>query len=409
MMRGVWSEVGKLEKVLVHRPGSEIDRLTPSNREELLFDDILWLEKAREDHDTFSAALASQGTQVVYLQDLLAETLDLAPARKWLLEQTIDDRHLGVALSAPLREFLAEQESQKLAQILLSGLTRAEIESQLGAVASTVLARVETEDFILAPLPNHLFTRDTSAWIGRGVMLSAMKKTARRRETLNLQAIYRFHPDFSKSLTQFGAGLADTPASCEGGDVEVLSPTSILVGISERTSPAGFERLASRLLLDPSSSVEMVTGLLMPMERAQMHLDTVLTMVNRDTFYKYKKLGMLASVTARRGADGQISWQMHPEAKMHEVLAQAAGVSTANILQTPQSDSGAERGQWNDACNLLALRENVVTSYDRNWQTIDYLRSQGVKVLEVPSAELGRGRGGPRCMTCPLQRQAIEN
>lgn len=240
-------------------------------------------------------------------------------------------------------------------------------------------------------------------------MLSAMKKTARRRETLNLQAIYRFHPDFSESLTQFGAGLADTPASCEGGDVEVLSPTSILVGISERTSPAGFERLASRLLLDPSSSVEMVTGLLMPMERAQMHLDTVLTMVNRDTFYKYKKLGMLASVTARRGADGQSSWQMHPEAKMHEVLAQAAGVNTANILQTPQSDSGAERGQWNDACNLLALRENVVTSYDRNWQTIDYLRSQGVKVLEVPSAELGRGRGGPRCMTCPLQRQAIEN
>lgn len=152
MMRGVWSEVGKLEKVLVHRPGSEIDRLTPSNREELLFDDILWLEKAREDHDTFSAKLASQGTQVVYLQDLLAEVLDIAPARKWLLEQTIDDRHLGVALSAPLREFLAEQESRKLAQILISGLTRAEIEAELGAVASTVLARVETEDFILAPL-----------------------------------------------------------------------------------------------------------------------------------------------------------------------------------------------------------------------------------------------------------------
>lgn len=409
MVRGVWSEVGKLKKVLVHRPGRELDRLTPSNREELLFDDILWLEKAQADHDNFSATLSSQGAEVVYLQDLLAETLDLEPARKWLLEQTIDERYFGVALSVPLKDYLAGLASKQLAEILISGMNRAEIEAELGAVASAVLARVGSEDLILDSLPNHLFTRDTSAWIGGAVMLSAMNKTARRRETLNLQAIYNFHPDFSDNVTQFGAGIADSPAACEGGDVEVLSPASVLVGMGERTSPAGFERLAARLLLDSSSAIEMVTGLIMPMERAQMHLDTVITMINRDTFYKYKNLGMLPSVIARRDKGGNIYWRYYPAEQMHQVLAQACGVSSINILQTPQSDSGAERGQWNDACNLLALRENVVTSYDRNWQTIEYLRSQGIEVLEVPSAELGRGRGGPRCMTCPLERAAIEN
>lgn len=403
----VASEVGRLKQVLVHRPGREMDRLTPQNKDELLFDDVLWTEQAQKDHDVFVEKLRGQGAEVLYVQELLAETLEIPEAREYVSAETFDDKWYGVTGNRIMREYADSLSAKDYAELLIAGITKDELLEKTGDKPSSYFERVDGDFMVLRCLPNHYFSRDTSCWVYDGVSINSMQMVARMRETVNFEAIYRWHPRFADAdFKRWSNGMADGPATIEGGDVEVIGNGAVLIGISQRTTAAGVERLAQSLLNNSDGQVTKVVGLLMKEERAMMHLDTVMTMINENTFLKYKHLGMLPSVTITK-KNGEIDVERAPGEKMHEVMAKALDVPEVRILTTPESNMAAERGQWNDACNVLTQEPNVVYGYDRNTVANDYLRSEGVEVIEVPSAELGRGRGGPRCMSCPTLREEL--
>jgi len=404
----VASEVGQLRQVIVHRPGLEMDRLTPSNKDALLFDDVMWTGQAQRDHDVFADALRAEGAEVLYVQELLAETLEIPEAREYVSAETFEERWYGVSGNRYMREYADTLSAAELAEHLIVGITKDELLERIGGRESAYFARSDGDFMLLRCLPNHYFTRDTTCWVYGGVSINSMQMPARQRETVNFEAIYRWHPRFAgQDFARWSGGLADGPATIEGGDVEVIGNGAVLVGLSERTTPSGFERLA-RALLWNSDEVRTVVGVVMLRDRAQMHLDTVMTMVNENTFLKYKHLGMLPSVTITRGGrPGEIEVSTAPGEDMHTVIARALDVPEIRVLTTPEDNFAAERGQWNDACNVLTVQPNVVVAYDRNTVANAYLESEGVRVITVPSAELGRGRGGPRCMSCPTLREDI--
>lgn len=402
MSLGVYSEVGQLHEVIVYRPGKEMDRLTPSNIEQLLFDDVLWLSQARRDHNAFVQTLASQGVKTLYLNDLLKEALRNEEARKYAVDAAFLDDYFGVSAASALREYAAGLSSDDLADLLIDGLTKRELEDELGHVESTYFHRFHGDDLVTPCLPNLYFTRDTSMWMYGGVSVNAMQMRARRRETIIYNAVYGWNPRFVGENFKFWARWSVRDATVEGGDVLVPGRGVLLVGLSERTTPAGLEGLAQAVFADPD--VHTVVGVMMQQERAQMHLDTVVTMVSPDTFMVYKHLGLLDTVVIRRGARGGLDVRVEDAANMHGVFAKALGEPDLRFISTPETGPNAERGQWNDSCNLLAVRPGVVLAYDRNEAANEFLSAQGVEVLTVPGGELGRGRGGPRCMSCPISR-----
>ncbi|CAM2833309.1 arginine deiminase [Actinomyces slackii] len=401
------SEIGKLKQVIIHRPGKEMLRLTPQNKDHLLFDDILWLEKAQEEHDRFAQILRDRGAEVLYLQELLAQTLQVAEAKSYILDYVFNENTCGPRAAQTVRALAESLPEPELAELLIAGITKAELLERTTGADSLVLSTMEDDDLLLTPLPNHLFTRDTSCWIYGGVSINSMMMEARQRETIHYEAIYRWHPLFAGSdVPLWSEGLAAGPATVEGGDVQIIGNGAVLVGVSERTTAQGIERLASRLF--KGGQVSQIIAVEMSKNRAQMHLDTVMTMVDKGTFTVYGDLGTLPTLTLRPGDAEGIEITRNAPEEMYSVIAKALGIDKLRVLVTPQDSRAAAREQWNDGSNTLAIAPGVILTYDRNVNTNQFLTDHGIEVLAVPGAELGRGRGGPHCMSCPTLREPVD-
>lgn len=391
------SEVSRLRTVMLHRPGPELARLTPRNNDSLLFDGIPWVGRAQEEHDAFADALRSRGVEVLYLAELLAETLAVAEARAELTASVLDDRRLGDTLRDSVAGYLADQDPRRLADVLTAGLAHEEMKPSPGGLVYEMMDR---HDFVIDPLPNLLFTRDSSVWIGDQVAVTSLAMPARRRETTLTGAIYRHHPRFAGTQLLFDPSLEHV----EGGDVLVLGPGVLAIGVGERTTPAGAERLARRVFA--AGLAHTILAVPIAQERATMHLDTVCTMVDVDAVVMYPNVAhTLRAFTVRSGPDGEP--RVFPSRPFLEAAAEAMGIDRLRIIDTGLDPVTAEREQWDDGNNTLAIAPRLCVAYERNIETNAQLERAGIEVVRISGSELGSGRGGPRCMSCPIERAPL--
>jgi len=392
---GVDSEVGRLRTVLLHRPGVELHRLTPRNNDQLLFDGLPWVDRAQEEHDAFAEALTSRGVEVLLLAELLETALDDDRARAGGIHTAIDGLQLGVDLADALRSYLSTAPTPVLARVLMAGMTFEELPDSEGG--SLVRRMHHPHDFAINPLPNLLFTRDSSVWVGNRVAITSLAMPARIRETSLTDLVYAYHPRFAHAGRAYGAHHAPL----EGGDVLLLAPGVLAVGVGERTRPAGAEAFARSAFADGLAHTVLVVPIVQA--RATMHLDTVLTMVDADAVVMYPAVQhTLTAFTLRadsRTVDGPTPFL--------RAAASAMGLDELRVIDTGLDPVTAEREQWDDGNNTLAIEPGVVVGYERNVMTNARLQAAGIEVVRISGSELGSGRGGPRCMSCPVTRDPL--
>lgn len=401
------SEVGTLRQVIVHRPGLELTRLTPDNVGELLFDDVMWADRARDEHDAFVGQLRDRDVQVHYFHDLLTTALDAPGAREFLWERLTTATRFGPALDKPLVRLVAQTPAETLSSLLVGGVLKRDVMPFI-RTPSLLLESLDLDDFLLRPLPNHLYQRDNSAWIYRALSINPMARPARTRETINSQLVYNFHPMFGTAGVDIVYGndsLMHEPATVEGGDVLVIGNGVVMIGMGERTSPQGVETLTRLLFAGGHASRVIVVEL--PKARAFMHLDTAMTMVDRDAFsvYPYLPATLRSFTLTPQGPDGD--YALRENTDLFAAVAESLGVDKVRVLRTPIDRAGAQREQWDDGNNYLAVSPGVVLGYERNTIANQFLTDEGIEVVPVVGSELGRGRGGPRCMSCPIERDAV--
>jgi len=401
MLTRVDSEVGALRTVLLHRPGAELQRLTPRNNDQLLFDGVPWVARAQEEHDAFADILRGRGVEVLLLADVLTEALAVDAARALGIAAAVDARRLGGGLADALSTHLLGASPAELATVLMAGMTFDELPvAERTAGVSLVRRMHHGSDFVVDPLPNLLFTRDSSFWVGDRVAITSLALPARHRETSLTDLIYAHHPRFAGTARAYG----HASAPLEGGDVLLLAPGVLAIGVGERTTPAGAESFARSAFAD--GLAHTVLAVPIAQQRASMHLDTVCTMVDRDAVVMYPAIqNTLSAFTIR--ADGD-HVPVDGPAPFVEAAAAAMGIDRLRVIDTGLDPVTAEREQWDDGNNTLAVAPGVVVAYERNVETNARLAVAGIEVLAITGSELGSGRGGPRCMSCPVSRAPLD-
>lgn len=399
--KGADSEVGRLRTVMLHRPGPELKRLTPRNNDQLLFDGIPWVARAQEEHDAFAAALRERDVEVLYLTELLTETLAHDEARTSAIETALSDLDLGVTMRDHLEGVLGDADPATLTTLLTAGIRNDEVRGGFGLVTSLL----PHDAFLIDPLPNLLFTRDSSVWVRDHVAVTSLAMPARKRETQLTELIYSLHPRFAGSPRIHGHHYEHV----EGGDVLLLGPGVIAVGVGERTTPAGVERLARQVFDDDLAHTVLAVPI--AQERATMHLDTICTMVDVDLMVVYENVAdSLVAHTVKPGATddhGNLLLDVTGPRPFLEAAADALGIAAMRRIETGLDPVTAEREQWDDGNNTLALGPRLAVAYERNDETNARLEENGIEVVKIAGSELGSGRGGPRCMSCPIERDPL--